>query len=90
MGFRFRKSFKILPGIKINLSKSGISTSIGVPGATVNLRGDKTTTTVGLPGTGISYRETSSGESAQETRSGGMGSLLLVALVIAFVAWIVL
>ena len=55
MGFRFRKSIKIFPGIRINLSKSGISTSVGVPGATVNIKGNKTTTTVGLPGTGVSY-----------------------------------
>jgi len=30
MGFRFRKSIKLLPGIRINLSKSGVSTSVGV------------------------------------------------------------
>jgi hypothetical protein len=29
MVFRFRKSFKILPGVKINLSKSGKSLSTG-------------------------------------------------------------
>ena len=59
MGFRFRKSIKIFPGIRINLSKSGISTSVGVPGATVNIKGNKTTTTAGLPGTGVSYRSSS-------------------------------
>lgn len=37
MGFRFRKSFKIAPGIKLNLSKSGISTTIGGRGASVNI-----------------------------------------------------
>ena len=61
MGFRFRKSIKIFPGIRINLSKSGISTSVGVPGATVNIKGNKTTTTAGLPGTGVSYRSSSPG-----------------------------
>jgi Protein of unknown function (DUF4236) len=39
MGFlRFRRSIKLFPGVKINLSKTGVSTSIGRPGATVNLR----------------------------------------------------
>jgi len=33
MGLRLRKSIKILPGVKLNISKSGISTSIGVRGA---------------------------------------------------------
>jgi len=38
MGFRYRKSIKIIPGVRVNLSKSGVSTSIGRPGATVNVR----------------------------------------------------
>jgi hypothetical protein len=61
MGFRFRKSIKILPGIRINLSKSGVSTSIGRPGATINFSDRGTRTTVGIPGTGISYSERVSG-----------------------------
>ncbi len=55
MGFRFRKSIKLLPGIRINLSKSGVSASIGKPGATVNISNRGTRGTVGVPGTGISY-----------------------------------
>lgn len=34
---RFRKSVKIMPGVRLNLSKSGGSTSIGGRGATVNV-----------------------------------------------------
>lgn len=56
MGFRFRRSIKILPGVRVNLSKSGISTS-RVPGATVNIGTRGTKATVGLPGTGFSYSE---------------------------------
>lgn len=56
MGFRFRKSIKVLPGVKINLSKTGISTSLGRPGATINLkRGRKAKVTVGIPGSGLSH-----------------------------------
>lgn len=56
MGFRFRKSFKIAPGIKINISKKGISSvSLGRPGATVNINRKGTRTTLGLPGTGLSH-----------------------------------
>lgn len=33
MGWSFRKSFRVLPGIRLNLSKSGPRLSIGVPGA---------------------------------------------------------
>ena len=57
MGFRFRKSIKLFPGVRLNLSKSWVSASIGRPGATVNLSKRGTRGTVGIPGTGISYSE---------------------------------
>ena len=55
MGFRFRRSIKILPGIRLNFGKRGISASIGVRGAHVTYGPTGTRTTVGLPGTGLSY-----------------------------------
>lgn len=55
MGFRFRKTLKIAPGVKLNVSKSGISTSIGGNGLTINLKNGQSKTTVGVPGTGLSY-----------------------------------
>lgn len=55
MPFKFRKSFKIAPGIKVNLSKSGLSTTLGKKGASVNLGKKGVRTTVGIPGTGISH-----------------------------------
>jgi uncharacterized protein DUF4236 len=38
MGFRFHRSLKILPGIRLNFGKRGISTSIGVRGAPTRQR----------------------------------------------------
>jgi len=58
MGLRFRKRIKIFPGVWLNLSKSGISTSIGGKGLTVNLKGGKVKTTASIPGTGLSYSQT--------------------------------
>jgi hypothetical protein len=55
MSFRFRRSIKILPGIRLNFGKRGISTSIGVRGAHVTFDKTGTRTTVGLPGSGLSY-----------------------------------
>lgn len=56
MGFNFRKSLKIAPGVRLNITKKGISSlSIGGKGARVNLGKKGTRTTVGLPGTGLSY-----------------------------------
>jgi hypothetical protein len=64
---RFGKSFKIAPGLKINLSKSGISTTIGGKGLSTNIGGRGVYLNTGIPGTGVSARHKLSGGS----RSGG-------------------
>ncbi len=53
--FRFRKSFKILPGVRWNIGKSGTSFTFGGRGLrhTIGTRGSRTS--VGIPGTGVSY-----------------------------------
>jgi hypothetical protein len=62
MGLRFQKRIRILPGVYINLSKSGVSASVGGKGATVNVGSTgKRMITVGIPGTGLSYRASLSG-----------------------------
>jgi len=55
MSSRFRRSIRICRGLHLNLSKSGVSASIGIRGATVNVSGYGVQETVGLPGTGLSY-----------------------------------
>ncbi len=55
MSLRFRKTFTLFPGVRLNISKSGISASIGVPGATVNFGQRGVKATFGLPGSGLSY-----------------------------------
>lgn len=55
MGLRYRKQVKVAPGVKLNLSKSGVSTSVGKRGATMNFSGRGTKATVGIPGSGLSY-----------------------------------
>lgn len=57
MGLRFRRSFRIIPGVRLNLSKSGVSTSIGRRGAWFTIGPRGTRSTIGIPGTGISYTE---------------------------------
>ena len=54
--FRFRKTISVLPGVHVNLSKTGISTSVGGKGATLNVGHGKRMVTLGIPGTGLSYR----------------------------------
>lgn len=37
MSLRFRQTFTLFPGVRLNIGKRGISASIGMPGATVNV-----------------------------------------------------
>lgn len=56
MGFRFKKSFNLGKGLKINLSKHGIGYSVGTKGVRVTKTAKGTTRkTLTLPGTGLSY-----------------------------------
>ena len=55
MSLRFRQTFTLFPGVRLNIGKRGISASIGVPGATVNVGQKGIRATVGLPGSGLSF-----------------------------------
>lgn len=61
MGFRFRKSFSLMPGVRMTVGKKGASVSVGNKGgrATISTTG-RHTTSIGIPGTGLSYVSTSS------------------------------
>ena len=58
MGLRFQRRIKVLPGVRINLSKSGVGFSVGGRGAHIGItaRGQRYTS-IGMPGTGLSWRE---------------------------------
>jgi tetratricopeptide (TPR) repeat protein len=55
MGFRFFKRLSILPGVQLNLSKSGGSVSVGPRGAKLTVGTSGGRVTFGIPGTGLSY-----------------------------------
>jgi len=55
MGPRFYRRVKIVPGLSVNLTRSGHSLSVGVRGAHVTVGPRGVTRTVGIPGTGIYY-----------------------------------
>jgi tetratricopeptide (TPR) repeat protein len=68
MGFRIRKSIRIAPGVRLNLSKSGIGYSFGVKGYRVTKRADgRLQQTLSLPGTGLSH-VTTSGSARRSSR----------------------
>jgi hypothetical protein len=59
VGIRYRKSFKIARGVKLNFNAKSASITGGVRGAhvTYNSKGYRTAS-AGVPGTGLSYRAT--------------------------------
>jgi len=57
MGFRFRRSVRILPGVKINLSGRGASVSLGARGFHYTIGPKGTRVTAGIPGTGLSWTQ---------------------------------
>ena len=82
MGFRFRKSIKLAPGIRVNLSPSGASLSAGVRGASVTMGPRGTHVNAGLPGTGLSYRSrVGGGPNARPSRGSRSGGLDLSGMV---------
>lgn len=61
MGFKVRKSIKIAPDVRLNVSSKNVGLSAGVRGARVSVNSNgRTTRTVGIPGTGISPTSTTS------------------------------
>ncbi|ESK54322.1 MAG: DUF4236 domain-containing protein [Moraxellaceae bacterium] len=93
MGFNFRKSLKIAPGVRINITKKGVSSlSVGKSGARVNIGKKGIKTTAGLPGTGLSYSKFSSYGNKKNIKSNerdsektiGFGSILLIGVVLLF------
>jgi hypothetical protein len=54
MPIRFRRSFKIFPWFKINVSKSGISETVGSKGFHLTFGKRGVRQSIGLPGTGLS------------------------------------
>jgi tetratricopeptide (TPR) repeat protein len=57
-GLIFRKSVRLLPGLKINLSKTGASLTVGPRGAHVTVGRGRPKLSLDLPGTGIYFRRT--------------------------------
>lgn len=56
MGFRFRRSITIIPGVRLNLSNGSPSLSVGPRGASISFGSRGTYANIGLAGTGLSYR----------------------------------
>lgn len=74
MGLRFRKSVKIIPGVRLNFGLRSASLSVGGRGLTYNIGSKGSRVTVGIPGSGLSYssnvsQQAAAGLLANATRS---------------------
>ena len=78
--FRFRKSVKIAPGLRLNINKKSVGISTGVRGARYSINSSgRRSSSVGIPGTGLSYRTQHGGNQSgarptAPTRSRGVRS----------------
>ena len=84
---RFTRRLTLIPGLRVNISKSGASLSIGHRGAwyTIGPRGQRAT--LGIPGTGIYWTEQIP-RHAPAPNDGHRFNFLGFALVVAAVLWI--
>ncbi len=64
MSIRFRKSIKIIPGVRLNVGKRGVSISAGPRGTSVSMGARGVYGNVGLTGTGMSFRSRLDGQGA--------------------------
>ena len=67
MAWNFRKRIKIAPGIHLNLSKGGVSTSIGPKGAKISIGKNGTYLNTSIPGTGLYSRTKLSGSGKSDS-----------------------
>lgn len=81
MAWNYRKRVKIAPGVHLNFSKSGMSTSIGPKGAKLSFGRNGTYMSTSIPGTGLYCRqkicETGTLHTNQDDNKGCFGCLYI-------------
>ena len=97
MRFRFRRSVRLLPGVRLNICKTGTSVSVGGRGATVNISKRGVYGTAGIPGTGFSVRERLDTEASSANANASPAKrsklrpwMIAVAVVVGSIVWTLL
>lgn len=104
MPLRFHRSFKIAPGIRMNLSKRGFGTSLGGKGFHYSIGPKGTRLTSSIPGTGVSFVQQSNEKKSRKLKDEPIVSdpqtdskirrgcvwfvLILVAILISIIAFV--
>ena len=75
-GWQFRKSKKIFPGVRLNVSKKGIGFSVGGPGGRVTLSPGRKRITLSqsIPGTGLRRQQSYSVDKLKSQSSDDLNS----------------
>ena len=69
VSWRFRKTFKVIPGVKLDLTSRGLSATFGVAPFSVNVGPRGVYRNISIPGTGIWDRQRIGGPSSQSPDS---------------------
>jgi len=86
MGWSFRKSFKVAPGIRLNLSKGGVGISGGVKGFRVGVGPRGTNVSAGRDG--LYYRkQLGGGFSSPRAKSSMLTSVVVIIIAAALWYW---
>lgn len=75
MPIRFHRQFTLFPGVKVNVSKTGMSITLGGKGFHLNLSKRGVMQTTNLPGKGLSHRSYlfKNDEEEEEKKDNGEG-----------------
>ncbi|WP_461521391.1 DUF4236 domain-containing protein [Rhizobium leguminosarum] len=90
---RFRKSFKLAPGLRLNIGKKGASVRVGPKGAgyTVGTSGQRVSASI--PGTGVGFssrigKRKSDNQNTDTSMSSWVAGLVGIVLIFAFLSWL--
>lgn len=100
MSLRFRRTMKIAPGVRLNLTKTGISARVGPKGAGVTVGTSGTTVSSGIPGSGLHVSKKLKNNTVQsntdpfipntETKRKGLGAVTWLIISILTLGFLVI
>jgi len=79
----------VTPAWRLNLSKSGVSTSFGRRGAWFTIGPRGTRETIGVPGSGVSWTEQQAATAQPRSRAGSIIVGLLTLAIIFAIGWMI-
>jgi len=81
MAWNYRKRIKIAPGVHVNLSKRGISTSVGPKGAKVTFGKGGTYLNKSILGTGLYSREKISSSGTSKSGCAPLLAIIIIGII---------